>query len=468
MEVQNYAFTTKSLYVGHMDYKYLRWQVIDSPGVLDRPLEERNTIEMQAITALAHLHCIVIFLLDLSPTCKYSIQDQVRLFLSLKPLWIKKPVILCANKTDLRRVCDLDEGDKLLLKRISDEPNVQIMEMSNLMEENTMEVRNTACDVLLKHRIHVKTQLNKVKNIANRIFVAHPKKRDDITRKPFIPPSVQAKRAANMELEEEEKRRTEKDLEAENGGFGTYNQDMRKFWKLKEDNWQYDAIPEVWNAKNIADFVDSDILEKLQQLEREEETILRNMGDAATGDQNDADMDLSEGEELLFDEIQFQKARVEQNHKEKFARNHAVRPRKIRERTLNGMEEHLEDLGYDLGTFMERANDVKAKAIEKLNEKNERERGRSAVRKALSREREDSAMRSKSRPRSRSVHARITKPAKGLATIRQTIASRKMLHRSLRKIGKLGRQGTADRHCANLRPKHLLTGKRGIGKTDWR
>ena len=48
MDVQPYAFTTKSLFVGHMDYRYLRWQVIDTPGILDRPLEERNTIEMQA------------------------------------------------------------------------------------------------------------------------------------------------------------------------------------------------------------------------------------------------------------------------------------------------------------------------------------------------------------------------------------------------------------------------------------
>ena len=31
-EVQPYAFTTKSLYVGHFDYEYIRWQVIDSPG----------------------------------------------------------------------------------------------------------------------------------------------------------------------------------------------------------------------------------------------------------------------------------------------------------------------------------------------------------------------------------------------------------------------------------------------------
>ena len=47
VEVQPYAFTTKSLYVGHTDYQYLRWQVIDTPGILDQPLEDRNTIEMQ-------------------------------------------------------------------------------------------------------------------------------------------------------------------------------------------------------------------------------------------------------------------------------------------------------------------------------------------------------------------------------------------------------------------------------------
>lgn len=46
VDVQPYAFTTKSLFVGHTDYDFLPWQVIDSPGLLDRSLEERNTIEM--------------------------------------------------------------------------------------------------------------------------------------------------------------------------------------------------------------------------------------------------------------------------------------------------------------------------------------------------------------------------------------------------------------------------------------
>ncbi|KAG2068802.1 hypothetical protein BDR04DRAFT_1102746 [Suillus decipiens] len=31
VDVQPYAFTTKSLFIGHLDYKYLRWQSIPLP-----------------------------------------------------------------------------------------------------------------------------------------------------------------------------------------------------------------------------------------------------------------------------------------------------------------------------------------------------------------------------------------------------------------------------------------------------
>lgn len=57
VDVQPYAFTTKSLFVGHTDYKYLRWQIIDTPGLLDRPLEERNTIEMQVRARQSNDEC---------------------------------------------------------------------------------------------------------------------------------------------------------------------------------------------------------------------------------------------------------------------------------------------------------------------------------------------------------------------------------------------------------------------------
>ena len=72
-EVQPYAFTTQNLFVGHTEYKFQRWQVIDTPGVLDHPLDQRNTIEMQAVTALAHLNAAILFMLDISESCGYTI-----------------------------------------------------------------------------------------------------------------------------------------------------------------------------------------------------------------------------------------------------------------------------------------------------------------------------------------------------------------------------------------------------------
>lgn len=51
--------------------------MLDTPGILDRPLEERNTIEMQSITALAHLRAAVLYIVDLSEQCGYSLAQQV-------------------------------------------------------------------------------------------------------------------------------------------------------------------------------------------------------------------------------------------------------------------------------------------------------------------------------------------------------------------------------------------------------
>lgn len=32
-------------------------------------------------------------------------------------------------------------------------------------------------------------------------------------------------------------------------------------WDLKKDDWKQDVIPEIWEGKNIADFIDPEILE---------------------------------------------------------------------------------------------------------------------------------------------------------------------------------------------------------------
>ena len=110
VDVQEYAFTTKSLFVGHTDYQYQRWQVIDTPGILDHPLEDRNTIEMQSITALAHLQCCVLFFIDISERCGFTLEQQVSLFENIKPLFATKPLIIVATKIDLVPLEKLDAG----------------------------------------------------------------------------------------------------------------------------------------------------------------------------------------------------------------------------------------------------------------------------------------------------------------------------------------------------------------------
>lgn len=78
-----------------------RWQVVDSPGVLDHPVEEMNTIEMQSVCSFAHLDACMLFFLDLSESCGYLIEDQIGLLKSIKPLFKNKPIILVFSKADL-------------------------------------------------------------------------------------------------------------------------------------------------------------------------------------------------------------------------------------------------------------------------------------------------------------------------------------------------------------------------------
>lgn len=89
--------------------------MLDTPGLLDRPLEERNTIEMTAVTALAHLRCAVLYLVDASEACGYSLAQQAALFHSIKPLFANKPLLVVVNKTDARPLDCLRPDERALL-----------------------------------------------------------------------------------------------------------------------------------------------------------------------------------------------------------------------------------------------------------------------------------------------------------------------------------------------------------------
>lgn len=63
---------------------------------------------------------------------------------------------------------------------------------------------------------------------------------------------------------------------------------------LDKQEWKYDIRPEILDGKNIADYVDEDILNKLDQLEREEDEMVNildnqeHMEDEIDDEYNDA------------------------------------------------------------------------------------------------------------------------------------------------------------------------------------
>ena len=129
-QVAQYPFTTKEIYVGHMDrmdgFIKKRIQVIDTPGLLDRPIEKRNDIERQAVAALAHLANIIIFILDPSECCGFPLEGQKKLLLHVKKTFKGASFIVVENKIDFKRTksknlkisCENGEGIAALVDKI--------------------------------------------------------------------------------------------------------------------------------------------------------------------------------------------------------------------------------------------------------------------------------------------------------------------------------------------------------------
>ncbi|KAJ2974589.1 hypothetical protein NQ176_g5975 [Zarea fungicola] len=278
VDVQPYAFTTKSLFVGHFDYKYLRFQAIDTPGILDHPLEEMNTIEMQSITAIAHLRSAIMYFMDLSEQCGYSVSAQIQLFKSIKPLFSNKLVFVVVNKIDVTRPEDLEPELKTELEGILKPGEVEMLQLSCNTQEGVQDVKNAACERLIAERVNQKLKAGtassgniggRLADVMARIHVAQPM--GGKTLETFIPDAV--KDLKKYDKEDPERRKLAKDIELENGGAGVYNVDNRDNYLLKNPDWKYDNIPEIFDGQNVFDFVDPDIEAKLAALEEEEEKL---------------------------------------------------------------------------------------------------------------------------------------------------------------------------------------------------
>ncbi|MHA2054031.1 MAG: GTPase [Candidatus Hodarchaeales archaeon] len=125
-EIGAYPFTTKKVTFGHLEIPiyvspshkkpltYLKCQIVDTPGILDRPLDQRNEIELQALAALKTLATAIVFMFDY--TQKDAIIPQTNLYNEIMEEFSHLPILLLFGKEDL-----LDEAEKRSLESLWEE-----------------------------------------------------------------------------------------------------------------------------------------------------------------------------------------------------------------------------------------------------------------------------------------------------------------------------------------------------------
>lgn len=108
-KIADYPFTTTGIQIGHLEIKWQKYQLIDTPGLLDRPIQDMNPIELNAMVALEHLADLILYIFDASETSGYTLDSQYKLYKEIKRVF-KTHIICIFNKIDLvENVKYLDE-----------------------------------------------------------------------------------------------------------------------------------------------------------------------------------------------------------------------------------------------------------------------------------------------------------------------------------------------------------------------
>ena len=319
-----------------------------------------NTIEMQSITAIAHLRSAILYFMDLSEQCGYPVAAQIALYNSIRPLFADKLVFIVVNKIDLMRPEDLDTETQQQIQALLKPGEVEMLQLSCTTEEGIMPVRNAVCDRLLADRNAQKLKAGtnssgevtgRLGDLLRRIHVAQPL--GGVIREVFIPEG--AKTRAKYDKNDPNRRLLERDLEEENGGAGVYSIDMQKNYFGIPDDHKHDKVPEILNGRNVADYIDPEIVAKLAALEAEEERLEAEgfYANEKSDEDDNSDADETHRKAELIREKRMllrNEARLR-----KTLKNRAVIPRSATSKKLSAMESHLEGLGFDTTSITARA-----------------------------------------------------------------------------------------------------------------
>ncbi|MCF0226995.1 MAG: NOG1 family protein [Methanobrevibacter sp.] len=132
-QVANYPFTTKGIQIGHTERHWKEIQIIDTPGLLDRPVLEMNDIELNALIALEHLADAILFIFDSSETCGFTVESQYNLYEQIKKVFSEIPIITLFNKID---IIEIDETLKQYEDELEDSVFISAIEGEGIDEIN--------------------------------------------------------------------------------------------------------------------------------------------------------------------------------------------------------------------------------------------------------------------------------------------------------------------------------------------
>jgi nucleolar GTP-binding protein len=271
-------------------------------------------------------------------------------------------------------------------------------------------------------------------------------------------------------------RRTLKDIERENGGPGVYNFDRRSQYVLDHDEWKWDILPEIMDGKNVFDFIDPEIDQKLKELEEEEDELEQAYNEAGIQMENDDD-ELTEEQLELLEQIRYKRAMAKRLNQDKKTNNTPQVPRHAKGKDIEEIQEKMNAYGIDITEMRQRSKskvrgrkrtrdedddsrredadmDVDATPVQKL------QRLRSLSRNSKS---HVGALRSQSKMR-----GQTPEPGDGFVDPKQKKKAEKLEKIQQKRIQEYGKKGEADRVVLDPKPRHLFSGKRGIGSTDRR
>ena len=127
-----------------------------------------------------------------------------------------------------------------------------------------------------------------------------------------------------------------------------YTLDLNKNKDLENDEWKYDPIPQIWEGHNIADFIDPEIMKKLEEIEKEEE-LREGVGFYDSG--SDPEDDEMKTTRKTASKIREKKVIHAINRRiDKSISGKTALPRKSRkrERSVSRLRHDFEELGVDM------------------------------------------------------------------------------------------------------------------------